>query len=79
MASMRPRRIRRGTHRRTITVIWRNTPERFNEAPANSPGNVRPASKEWAHRLDSFNEAPANSPGNASVAGSGAAGSSALQ
>ena len=41
---------------------------RFNEAPANSPGNGRPHVGRHVAVPVRFNEAPANSPGNAATA-----------
>ena len=63
IASMRPRRIRRGTPRSRTSLTTRR--RCFNEAPANSPGNGggEQLPRGWAGSR--FNEAPANSPGNA--------------
>ena len=60
-ASMRPRRIRRGTK---LTFPGKFiTGTCFNEAPANSPGNGYWCLTRGRIRRR-FNEAPANSPGN---------------
>ena len=45
------------------------TRKRFNEAPANSPGNGRKELGGDSLRHTRFNEAPANSPGNAAKLG----------
>ena len=64
MASMRPRRIRRGGMARRYLVCISS--RSFNEAPANSPGNARASPGRYSISSQlGFNEAPANSPGNA--------------
>ena len=69
-ASMRPRRIRRGMVGKPRSWHESIRIQRFNEAPANSPGNGPEKPGPRRGRIDDgtsdgFNEAPANSPGNA--------------
>ena len=62
VASMRPRRFRRGIHRAARRRP--RAPARFNEAPAISPGNSDIYVRLVRRRRQCFNEAPAISPGN---------------